>query len=142
VAERQAEAATNVLRNHGYNTKICVVNDRSNPLQKGSSIALWGKTSTGAMLGGDAIGEIRKSSETVGEEVAENFLKETEAKATVDVHLADMLVPYVALASGVSAYLTREITDHIDTNIWLTEKILDIKFHITKAGNLYRIEKS
>jgi len=142
VAERQAEAATNNLRNHGYDTKIRVVNDRSNHVQKGSSIVLWAKTSTGAMLGGDAIGEIRKSSEAVGREAAENLLKETETKATVDVHLADMLVPYIALANGASTYLTREITEHIDTNIWLTEKILDTKFQVTKAGNLYRIEKN
>ncbi len=142
VAERQAEAAASILRNHGYGTKIQVINDRSNPLQKGSSIALWAKTSTDALLGGDAIGEIRKSSEVVGREAAENLLKELEAKATVDIHLADMLVPYVALAKGNSTYLTHEMTDHLDTNIWLTEKILDVKFQINKVGNLYRIEKS
>jgi len=142
VAERQAEAASTVLKNHGYAAKIGVINDRSNPLQKGSSIVLWAKTGKGALLGGDAIGELRKSSEAVGREAAENLLKESEAKATVDVHLADMLVPYAALANGTSTYLTREITDHLDTNIWLTEKILDVKFQVTKAGNLYRIEKS
>jgi len=142
VAERQAEAATNILKNHGYAAKIRVINDQSNPLQKGSSIVLWAKTGKGALVGGDAIGEIRKSSEAVGREAAENLLRETEAKATFDVHLADMLVPYAALANGTSTYLTREITDHLDTNIWLTEKLLDVKFQVTKAGNLYRIERS
>jgi len=78
----------------------------------------------------------------VGREAAEKLLKELEAKATVDTHLADMLVPYVALAKGASTYLTRGMTDHLDTNIWLTEKILDVKFQINKVGNLYRIEKS
>jgi len=141
VAERQAEAAMATLRHYGYDTKIRVINDRSNPLQKGSSIALWAKTSKGALLGGDAIGERGKSSEAVGREAAENILKETEAKATVDVHLADMLVPYIALANGTSTYLTRKITDHIDTNIWLTEKILGTKIQVIKAGNQYRIEK-
>ena len=142
VAERQAEEANENLRKHGYNSKIRIVNDQSNPFQKGSSLVLWAKTTTDAILGGDAIGEVRKSSEAVGKEAAENLLKETETKATVDVHLADMLVPYVALARGSSTYLTREITDHIDTNIWLTEKILDTKFHVSKVGSLYRIEKS
>ena len=140
VAERQAEAATKSLRSRGYNTNIQVVYDRSNPLQKGSSIVLWEKTGTGAMLGGDAIGEIRKTSEDVGREAAENLLKEIETKAMVDVHLADMLIPYVALANGNSTYLTRKITDHIDTNIWLTQKILDTKIHTTKTENLYKIE--
>jgi len=142
VAERQAEAATNVLRNHGYDAKVHVVNDQSNPLQKGSSIVLWTKTSKGALLGGDAIGELRKSSETVGREAAENLLREIEAHATVDTHLADMLVPYVALANGTSTYITRKITDHLDTNIWLTEKILGVNFQINKVGDIYRIEKS
>jgi RNA 3'-terminal phosphate cyclase (ATP) len=142
VAERQAKAANRYLKNHGYEAKIQVINDRSNPLQKGSSLALWAETSTGALLGGDAIGELRKPSEVVGREAAENFFREIEAQATVDVHLADMLVPYVALADGNSIYLTRDVTDHLDTNIWLAQKILGVKFQVTKVENLYRIEKS
>jgi len=142
VAERQAEAAAKVLRSCGYAAEIRVVNDRSNHLQKGSSMVLWAKTSSCALVGGDAIGERGKPSEAVGREAAENLLKETEAHATVDVHLADMLVPYVALADGASTYLSRKITDHIDANIWLTEKILGVKFQISKVGGVYRIEKS
>ena len=142
VAERQAEAATKILRNKGYATEIDVVNDESNPLQKGSSIVLWTKTSNGATVGGDAIGELRKSSETVGKEAADNLIKETETHAALDVHLADMLVPYVALAKGTSTYTVRKITDHIDTNIWLVEKILGTKIQVTKVGKLYEIEKS
>ena len=142
VAERQAKAANRYLKNHGYEAKIQVVNDRSNPLQKGSSLVLWTKTSTGALLGGDAIGELRKLSEVVGREAAENLFRDVEAQATVDVHLADMLVPYVALADGNSFYLSRDVTDHLDTNMWLAQKILGVKFQVTKVGNLYRIEKS
>mgnify|MGYP001103853780 CR=1 FL=1 len=106
VAERQTKAANNHLKTHGLEAKIEIINDRSNPLQKGSSLVMWTKTSTDALLGGDAIGELGKPSEIVGKEAAENLLKEIEAKATVDIHLADMLVPYVALADASSAYLT------------------------------------
>jgi RNA 3'-terminal phosphate cyclase (ATP) len=141
VAERQAEAAARTLKNRGYTTNIDVVNDQSNPIQKGSSITLWTKNCKEALIGGDAIGELRKPAEAVGREAAENLLKETEAKATVDVHLADMLVPYIALAKGASTYYTRKITEHIETNIWLTQKILDVKLQTKKIGNLYRIEK-
>jgi len=141
VAERQVESAKDAFKNRGYNPNIRVVNDKSNPHQKGSSIVLWAKTNKGAVLGGDAIGELRKSSETVGREAAKNLLKETEAKATVDVHLADMLVPYIALAKGESTYLTRTMTDHLDTNIWLVDKILDTKIQTSKVGNLIKVEK-
>ena len=142
VAERQANAANKYLKSHGYEANIHVVNDRSNPVQKGSSLVLWAKTSTGVLLGGDAIGELRKLSEVVGREGAENLCRELKAKSTVDVHLADMLVPYVALADGNSTYLTRTVTDHLDTNIWLAQKILDAKFHVSRVGNLYRVEKA
>ena len=141
VAERQAKAANELLKARGYKTTIQVVNDMSNPLQKGSSLVIWTKTDKGAVLGADAIGELGKPSEAVGREAAENFLKEVESKATVDVHLADVLVPYVALAEGESVYLSRVMTDHLDANIWLAQKILGVEFSVTKVGNLYRIEK-
>ncbi|MFP3984783.1 MAG: RNA 3'-terminal phosphate cyclase [Candidatus Bathyarchaeia archaeon] len=141
VAERQAKAARDFLKACGYEANIQVVNDFSNPMQKGSSLTLWAKTSTGVILGGDAIGELRKPSEAVGRQAAENLLREIEAKATVDVHLADMLIPYMALAEGNSTFLTRSMTDHLDSNIWLAQKILGVKFEISKAGNLHRVEK-
>ena len=141
VAQRQADAAMNVLRNQGYSANIRVVNDRSNPYQRGSSVVLWAKTNKGALLGADAIGKLRKPSESVGKEAAINLLKEVDAKVTVDVHLADMLVPYIALTKGTSTYLTRKITEHIDTNIWLTNKILGTKIQVTRDGDQYRIEK-
>jgi RNA 3'-terminal phosphate cyclase (ATP) len=141
VAERQAKTASEFLKTHGYEADIQVVNDTSNPLQKGSSLVLWAETDKSALLGGDAIGELGKPSETVGREAAEKLLKEIESQATVDVHLADMLVPYVALAQGQSVYLSRAISEHLDTNIWLAQEILGVKFMVTKVGNLYRIEK-
>lgn len=140
VAERQAKTANELLKTRGYEATIQVVNDMSNPLQKGSSLVLWAKTATGALLGGDAIGELGKPSEVVGREAAENLLREVESLATVDVHLADMLVPYVALVQGESVYLSRVITEHLDTNIWFVQEILGVKFTVTKVGNLYRIE--
>jgi RNA 3'-terminal phosphate cyclase len=52
-----------------------------------------------------------------------------------------MLIPYVALAEGRSAYLTRTISEHLETNIWLAEKMLNVKFEVKKVNQLYKIEK-
>jgi RNA 3'-terminal phosphate cyclase (ATP) len=141
VAERQAKAAGAYLSEKGYAADIQIVNDRSNPLQKGSSIVLWAETSTGAIVGADAIGELKKTSEAVGNEAAENLYTELSAAPTVDAHLADMVIPYVALAKGASVFLARTFSDHLEANIWLAEKILDAHFNIEKVKNLYRIEK-
>ncbi|MCW4034384.1 MAG: RNA 3'-terminal phosphate cyclase [Candidatus Bathyarchaeota archaeon] len=141
VAQRQANEAKRVLNSNGYDADIQLVNDKSNLHQKGSSIALWANTTSGSVLGADAIGELRKTSEAVGNQAAENLVKELKAEPTVDVHLADMLVPYVALADGGSSFVVREVTDHIETNVWLVEQILGTTIRIKKSGNVYNFEK-
>ena len=142
VAKRQAKAAHTYLHQKGYTADIQVVNDQSNAFQKGSSIALWAETDTSAAVGADARGELKKTSEAVGREAAEKLHTELAAKPTVDVYLADMIVPYMALAEGTSSFLTREISEHLETNIWLSEKMLNVRFTIQKMNNLFSIEKS
>jgi RNA 3'-terminal phosphate cyclase (ATP) len=141
VAERQAKEAERLLLAQNLKPKIEVVNDFSNPLQKGSSLVLWCKTDAGVLLGGDAIGELRKTSEIVAQEAVGNLLKEIGAKATVDVHLADMLVPFAALAKGESEYLTRMITEHVESNLWLASIILGVEFRVERKGRLFRVTK-
>ncbi|MGA3059430.1 MAG: RNA 3'-terminal phosphate cyclase [Candidatus Bathyarchaeia archaeon] len=142
VAERQAKAAQDFLSRSGYNASIDVVNDESNPFQKGSSIVLWAETDTGVTIGADAIGQLHKTAEAVGKEAAERLITELSVESTVDIYLADMLIPYLALAQGKSAFLVREISEHIEANIWLMKKMLNVQFTIQKVNNLYRIEKS
>jgi RNA 3'-terminal phosphate cyclase (ATP) len=141
VADRQRKAAEDALATQGVDADIAVVNDFSNPLQKGSSLTLWAETSTGALLGSDAIGELRKMSEAVGQEAAQKLLQEIGAQATVDVNLADMLIPYMALAQEQSVFLTRLISDHTVTNMWLAQEILGVTFDTRRVGKLYRVEK-
>jgi RNA 3'-terminal phosphate cyclase (ATP) len=142
VAERQAKAASTYLAEKGYAADIQVVNDKSNSFQKGSSITLWAETDTGAIIGADAIGELKKTSEAVGREAAEKLYAELSRRPTVDMHLADMLIPYMALAEGTSTLLTREVSDHLETNVWLAEKMLKARFNIQQVKHLFRIEKS
>ena len=141
VADRQAKAARRLLAREGFEPDIEVVYDRSNPAQKGSSIVLWAETDEGAIIGADAIGELGKPAEVVGREAAEGLLAELRARATADIHMADMLIPYVALAEGRSAYLARSLTEHLETNIWLAERILGARFEVRKLDGLYKVEK-
>ncbi|HIE18506.1 TPA: RNA 3'-phosphate cyclase, partial [Candidatus Bathyarchaeota archaeon] len=130
-----------LLKVRGYDSKIRIVNDFSNPIQKGSSLVLWARTNSDVILGSDAIGELRKSSEAVAREAAKNLLDEIQAKPTVDIHLADMLIPYIALADGESIYSTRFITDHIESNMWLVNEILGVSLTVEKSGSLIRLSK-
>ncbi len=141
VAERQAREAERLLQARGFNPEIRIINDFSNPLQKGSSLVLWAETDTGALLGSDSIGELGKTSETVAQEAVKQLIEEIDAEATVDVHMADMLIPYLALAKGESVYLTRAISDHLESNIWLANEILGVEFHVEKIDGLYKVIK-
>jgi len=141
VAERQAEAAAKFLAPYGHKPQIQIMNDFSNPLQKGSSIVLWAETDTDVLLGADAIGELRKRSEDVGREAALNLIEEMTAEVTADIHLADMLVPYIALAEAGSMYLTRLMTDHLETNIWLIKEILGTEIQVSMMDKRYQITR-
>jgi len=142
VAQRQADAATAYLTSRGHAPVISVVNDVSNPMQKGSSMALWAETTAGIIVGADAIGELRKTSEAVGTEAAEKLHAEILARPTVDVHCADMLIPYMTLAQGRSVFLTRTVSTHLETNIWVAKEMLNTEFAIEKKDGLYRVEKT
>jgi RNA 3'-terminal phosphate cyclase (ATP) len=143
VAERQARAAIDYVKGKtGHMADIRVINDYSNSQQKGSSIVLWAETNTGMTLGADAIGELKKTSEAVGVEAAEKLVTEISALPTVDEHLADILIPYIALVSNASVYLTRTVSEHLETNIWLAERILGIRLNIKKVDGLHRVEKN
>ncbi|MDY7083020.1 MAG: RNA 3'-terminal phosphate cyclase, partial [Halobacteria archaeon] len=84
-----------------------------------------------------ALGEKGKPAEDVGEEAARELLDGVESEGTVDVHTADQLVPYVALAGG--EYLAPERTSHLDTNAWVCEKLLgtDIRFEASEGRGVW-----
>jgi RNA 3'-terminal phosphate cyclase (ATP) len=62
-----------------------------------------------------ALGERGKPAEEAGEAAAEAFASFEDGDAAVDAHLADQLVPYLALAGG--EVRVPEVTDHVDTCI-------------------------
>jgi RNA 3'-terminal phosphate cyclase (ATP) len=141
VAERQAQAAKQYLSTRGFDARIEVINDNSNPIQKGSSIVLVAETDTGAILGADSIGELQKTAENVGSEAAERLVAELSAKATVDTHLADMLIPYIAFTEGTSSFLTRKLSDHLKANIWLAKTMLNTNFLLSEENGIYKVQK-
>jgi RNA 3'-terminal phosphate cyclase (ATP) len=140
VAERQANAANRSLKEAGYDTKIKTEIEERTKRTTGSGITLWCGYKSGS-----ALGERGKRAEIVGEEAARNIITELESAATVDVHLADQLVPYIALADGKSVLKVREMTKHLETNIYITQQFLDVEFEIeqeeTTKGEVWVVTK-
>jgi RNA 3'-terminal phosphate cyclase (ATP) len=56
----------------------------------------------------------------------------------VDVHLADQLIPYLALAGGCCT--VREISLHARTNIWTAGHFLEANIEVREEKGIFRIE--
>jgi len=131
VSLRQAEAAKDRLLETGYASRI--ETQSLEAFSTGSGITLWA-----GFLGGSALGKKGLPAEKVGKRAAEEMILELRAGCSVDVHLADQLIPYMALA-GNSSYTVREISPHTATNIWITEQFLDVKFRIDEKKGFFEV---
>jgi len=93
-------------------------------------VAEFGNT----VLGASALGEKGKRAEIVAHECVEELLAEGRDGATVDRHLADQILPYLALASGPSEVMVREVTEHARTNMAVIERLVGARFDVKDAG--------
>ena len=66
-------------------------------------------------------------------------LTEVDSGASLDVHAADMMIPYLALATGPSSFTVREISGHLSSVQWLVGQFVNAKFEVEKIGNLHEI---
>ncbi len=106
--------------------------------QKGANLSVWMETDSGAVIGSDRAGKLGRRSEEIGRYVAESILEDLKTGATVDRYVADQLIPFCAVASGASEYVIPSVTEHVETNLWLVERILGAKTRLD--GRHLRIE--
>lgn len=141
VAERQANSAK--LQLTKLNVPIKIQTEYCETLSPGSGLTLWARCAQGPdtdfnnpiILGTDMLGERGKPSETIGEECAQKLIEEIKSQAAVDQHLADNLIPFLAINGGTIE--TSKITSHTETNIWVVEQFLGKIFKI--KDNVIRV---
>lgn len=83
--------------------------------------------------GFSALGKRGKPAEEVADEVCRAFGYFNKTKATVDSHLADQLILYMALAHGESVFATDKITGHLMTNIDVIAKFIPLSFELDRG---------
>ena len=135
VAERQANAARLALSQLGVSVEIST--EYRKTASTGSGITLWAvltqKDEEFSKLGADALGSRGMTAEKVGIAAAQKLLTALQSRAPVDQHLADNLLPWMALARP-SSILAETITEHTRTNAMVIEQFLPVKFRI--EGNM------
>ncbi|MBW2969963.1 RNA 3'-terminal phosphate cyclase [Candidatus Woesearchaeota archaeon] len=133
VAERQAGAAKQTLAQ--LNVPIEITTEYADTFSKGSGITLWAifaknediNLENPIRLGADSLGEPGKPAEKVGTEAAQKLLTEIKSGAPIDSHLADNLIPLMALCKP-SKIKTSQMTSHAKTNMWVVEQFLGKTF--------------
>jgi RNA 3'-terminal phosphate cyclase (ATP) len=110
VAERQADAAARRL--FPATGELPVTLDRREERETGSSCTVWQ-----AGKGACTLGRRGYPAERVGEDAANALLAELASPATVDEHLADQLILYLARYGG--SFSTSSFSLHAATMCWL-----------------------
>ena len=129
VSERIRTSALEFLSSRNFTAQIeCVYEEKAD--QPGAAFCLWAETDTGCRFGADLAGKPGLASEAIGREVARKLCLFLEGKGTVDPFLADQLIPYAGLAEGTSEYLLPELTEHVESNLWLIETLLSAKYEL------------
>jgi RNA 3'-terminal phosphate cyclase (ATP) len=123
VARRMAERSRELLAQKGYDPYLDIIEDTS-AVQSGAALLLWAESTGGCLLGFDRAGKRGRSSESIAYSAVEGLLTDISTGATVDRFAADQLILFAALARGQSRYIVPCLTDHIESNLWLIEKIL------------------
>jgi len=104
----------------------------------GGAIAAWAVCAL-SVLGAGRVAERGKRAEDLGAAVGDELRADLEGGAGVDVHAADQLLVYLALAGG-GAFTTRGLSSHAQTAIWLIEQFLPVRFtSSTRPNGLVRV---
>ncbi len=111
-------------------------------LSPGVSATLWASGKSFS-IGSSDIGRRGAPAERIGKDIASSFLKDMESGASVDIHTADQLPIYMAMARILngqsSSFNVRELSNHTLTTLRLLEKMTGVGFERVELDGLWSI---
>jgi RNA 3'-phosphate cyclase len=137
IAERMRGAALAHLGGFPAHIDTAILGG-ADAIGQGGAIALWAQTGHGA-LGAGRVAQRGVRAETLGAEAGAELAADLAAGAALDVHAADQVLVYLALA-GSGGFTTRTVTSHARTAMWLIEQFLPVRFELGTTGTLGRVE--
>ena len=134
IMQKEIDDAKNILVKNGFDCEISIKEE--NALDKGCSILIF-SNDTNSVTGSDGI--YQKNVDGLGELVAKKFI---ESNLGVDLFLSDMLVVPLSLIKETSVYRIRQITKHLETNLFVASKITGCKYGIGKIDDGFEVRIS
>jgi len=131
IAERQRTAALATLDAALGDSNVPSEIDLLDAPGPGQGTFVFLRADRGAVRAGfTSLGARGKRAETVGAEAADELCQYLSSGAALDQHLADQIVPYLALCRGVSSFSTSRITLHLLTNLWVIGLFLPLSCQV------------
>ncbi len=136
VAQRQIQGALEVLKGK-FTEKIEQYTAYADAPSVGTSVVIWAEDDRGNVLGSDNLGKKGVLAEVIGKKCAERLIQDLEFGATVDRHLSDHLVPWIAIYGGLIK--VPQVTSHLETNVWVCNKLFqEDRLIIDREKNIVR----
>jgi RNA 3'-terminal phosphate cyclase len=90
-----------------------------------------------------SLGERGKRAEEAASEAVDSWVGYIRSGASVDLHLADHLLVFMAPAKRESSFTTERITRHLITNLWVIRQFERLRVSLSgELGNKGRVDLS
>lgn len=128
VAERMRQTALAPLLKAGFPARFDAVSlGDTEAVGTGGAVACWARTQH-SVLGAGRVAERGARAEELGEAVGAELARDLSAHVALDMHAADQILVYLALAGG--CFTTRAISSHARTAMWLCEQFTPVRFAV------------
>ena len=128
--QSEVEQAENILKDADYEVESEITKEDS--LSSGGNMLLFSHDKT-SITGLDGLTD---TTPNLAQNISTNFLRNYLG---VDTHLADMIVLPASLVDDTTVYRIKEITKHLETNLYVTSKITDCKYGIGKLDDGFEV---
>lgn len=128
--ENEVQQAENILKDANFEIKSEMKKEES--LSNGGSMLLYSHDST-SITGSDGLTD---TTPKLAQNISNNFIRNYLG---VDNHLADMIVLPTSLIDDTTVYRIKEITKHLETNLYVASKITECKYGIGKLDDGFEV---
>ncbi|MCL2295607.1 MAG: RNA 3'-terminal phosphate cyclase [Methanomassiliicoccaceae archaeon] len=138
IAKEMVDACVETIGD-GYDVEVEIQNCTGN--SRGAGLVLVANYENGK-LSSNVLTSRGHSTEQSGIDAAKDLLQEMDAGSTMDVHTADQLLPYMAMAEGKSSFVVSRISKHLLSQMDTLESFLNVRFGVERKNDGYHFSVS
>jgi RNA 3'-phosphate cyclase len=138
IGREMTDACVNALGNE-YDLEVEVQKCIGNSV--GTGLVLVANYENGK-LSSNVLSARGHSVEQSGIDAAKDLIQVMSDGSTIDVHTADQLLPYMAMAEGKSSFVVSRISKHLLSQMDTLESFLNVRFGVERKSDGYHLSVS